>query len=226
MKKVLFVLSSWEQFGNTGEKTGWWMSEAAHPWKKLKDAGFDVDFVSPMGGEPPVTGVDMNDPVNKEFMEDAVVAGKLKNTLTPSQVNKEDYVAIHYVGGHGACWDFPDNTELAALCTWFFENGRIVSAVCHGPSGLINVKLSSGVYLLKGKKVTGFSDKEEKEIKRCHDVPFLLQEQMMLRGGIYVIADNWSVNVQIDGRLVTGQNPQSAAAVGDAMVKLIAQYKL
>ena len=161
MKKVLFVLSSWDKMGDTGEKTGWWMSEAAHPWKKLHDAGFEVDFVSPQGGEPPVTGVDMTVLVNQEFMSHAEVQMKLKNTLKQSDVKVYEYSAIHYVGGHGACWDFPNNELLASIAAELSDNGYIVSAVCHGLCGLLNIKLASGELLIKYKRLTAFTDKEE-----------------------------------------------------------------
>lgn len=224
MKKVLFVLSSWDKMGDTGEKTGWWMSEAAHPWKKLHDAGFTVDFVSPQGGEPPVTGVDMYDEVNKEFMDNVDVAHKLKNTLKPADVKVFEYSAIHYVGGHGACWDFPNNGELASIAAELYDNGYIVSAVCHGPSGLLNIKLANGEYLIKNKRLTSFTDKEECIVKQCYNVPFLLQEELMLRGALFIITDNWSDHVEVDGRLITGQNPQSAASVGDELVRLLKHY--
>ncbi|MGL5683952.1 MAG: type 1 glutamine amidotransferase domain-containing protein [Marinifilaceae bacterium] len=222
MKKVLFVLSSHQQFGDTGEKTGWWLSEAAHPWEILHEAGYDIDFVSPQGGQPPVTGIDPNDKTNLRFMDSLVVQEKLKNTLTPVDVKINEYGAILFVGGHGACFDFPDNDGLKKITTRMYEGGRIVAAVCHGPCALLNVKLSDNTFLLKGKQVTGFSDKEECEIKRCYDVPFLLQSEIMLRGGIYQIRQNWERNVCVDGSLITGQNPQSARGVGEA---ILAQLK-
>ena len=200
------------------------MSEAAHQWKKVHDAGFEVDFVSPQGGEPPVTGVDMTDLVNQEFMSHAEVQMKLKNTLKPSDVKVYEYSAIHYVGGHGACWDFPNNELLASIAAELYDNGYIVSAVCHGPCGLLNIKLASGELLIKNKRLTAFTDKEECEVKQCYNVPFLLQEELMLRESIYILKDNWANHVEVDGRLITGQNPQSAAAVGDELVKMLKHY--
>ena len=225
MKKVLFVLSSWEKMGETGKKTGWWMSEASHPWKKLLDAGYEVDFVSPQGGEAPVTGVDMADLVNQEFMENGDVQVKLKHTLAPKDVAVYDYAAIHFVGGHGACWDFADNKEIATIAGKLYDEGYIVSAVCHGPCGLLNVKLKDGKLLIEGKKLTAFTDKEEVAVKGCYIVPFLLQEELMLKGADFKIKDNWSNNVVVDERLITGQNPQSAATVGDELVKMLKHYK-
>ena len=220
-KRVLFVLSSHSQFGDTGEKTGWWMGEAAHPWKVLSQMGDIVDFVSPQGGEPPVTGADLNDPVNYEFMHDPVITEKLKTTMKPGEVVPNKYHAILFVGGHGAIFDLPDNKEIARIAAHIYEKGGIVAAVCHGPAGLLNIRLSNGEYLIHGRHVTGFSDCEEREIKRCNDVPFLLQCELMFRGAHYHIAENWKPNVQVDDRLVTGQNPQSAKGVGEALLALL-----
>lgn len=225
MKKVLFVLSSHSQFGTTNETTGWWMSEASHPWKELKDAGYEVDFVSPQGGEPPVTGVDMKDEINKLFMADQNVTQKLKNTLTPADIKIDDYGALLFVGGHGACFDFPNNKELNELTARFYESKRIVCAVCHGLAGLLNVRLSDDTYLLKDKVVTGFTDKEELQLRHCYDVPFLLQAEMMLRGCDFKMMENWSDNVQVDKNLITGQNPQSAKSVGVELVRKMKDNK-
>ena len=220
-KRVLFVLSSHSQFGDTGEKTGWWMGEAAHPWKVLSQMGYIVDFVSPQGGEPPVTGADLNDPVNYEFMHDPVITEKLKTTMKPGEVVPNKYHAILFVGGHGAIFDLPDNKEIARIAAHIYEKGGIVAAVCHGPAGLLNIRLSNGEYFIHGRHVTGFSDCEEREIKRCNDVPFLLQCELMFRGAHYHIAENWKPNIQVDDRLVTGQNPQSAKGVGEALLALL-----
>ncbi|MGL5771166.1 MAG: type 1 glutamine amidotransferase domain-containing protein [Bacteroidales bacterium] len=224
-KKVLFVLSSHARFDSTGEATGWWLSEASHPWKELHESNIKIEFVSPKGGKAPVTGVDMSDSVNKEFLGNTFVLDQIAHTSTPDQIHVHDYVAIHFVGGHGACFDFPDNLALSQLAADFYDNGKIVSAVCHGPSGLLNVKLWDGSFLLKDKKVTGFSDLEELEIKKIYDVPFLLQSEMMLRGGIFQLKPNWSDHVVIDGRLITGQNPQSARSLGRELVKMIQALK-
>ena len=161
----------------------------------------------------------MNDETNKRFLASPIVQQKIKNTMTPVEVKPNEYGALLFVGGHGAVFDFPDCDGLKRLTTRMYEAGRIVAAVCHGPAGLLNVKLSDNTYLLRGKQVTGFTDKEECEIKRCYDVPFLLQAEMMLRGGVFRIAPNWTRNVCVDGNLITGQNPQSARGVGEAILE-------
>ncbi|WP_128331283.1 type 1 glutamine amidotransferase domain-containing protein [Apibacter sp. HY039] len=214
-KKILFVVTSHSEKGNTGKKTGYFLSEVSHPWKVLTQAGYEIDFVSPKGGNPPVDGFDLNDPVNKEFWENPVYNNKISHSLQPSQVNTEDYYAIYYAGGHGAMWDLPDNKDIARIASKMYENNGIVAAVCHGPAGLINVKLDNGSYLLNGKKVSGFTNEEEDKVGLTKVVPFLLEDKMKERGAIFEKADPWKVQAVSDQRLITGQNPQSATRVGE-----------
>lgn len=221
-KKILFVVTSHDKKGNTNEKTGYYLGEVSHPWEVLVEAGYEIDFVSPKGGNPPVDGFDLNDPVNKKFWEDKHYHQKITNSLKPSEVKPQDYVAIFYAGGHGAMWDLPNNTELTNIASKIYEQNGIVSAVCHGPAGLLNIKLSNGKYLIAGKKVNGFSNEEEELVKLTQIVPFLLENQMKDRGGIYEKSAPWQNHVTVDGRLITGQNPQSAKAVGEAIKKALA----
>lgn len=151
-KKILFVVSSHDKKGNTGEATGYYLSEVSHPWEILHNAGYEIDFVSPQGGTPPVDGFNLEDPINKKFWENKEYNKKINNSMKPSEVNPNDYVAIHYAGGHGTMWDFADNAELALIAQKIYENNGVVSAVCHGPAGLVNIKLSNGKYLVDGKK--------------------------------------------------------------------------
>lgn len=216
-KKVLFVLTNHATKGSTGEETGFYLSEAAHPWKVLKEAGYQVDFVSPQGGKAPVDGFDLEDPINKEFWENPACQEGINNTMSPKQVQVEDYAAIHYVGGHGTMWDFPDNEGLAGLATAIYEQGGAVSAVCHGPAGLVNVKLSDGSYLVAGKRVSGFTNEEEAAMNLTDVVPFLLEDKLIERGADFQKAGNWEEKISVDGRLITGQNPASATAVGQAL---------
>jgi putative intracellular protease/amidase len=221
-KKILFVVTSHDKKGNTNEKTGYYLGEVSHPWEVLVEAGYEIDFVSPKGGNPPADGFDLNDPVNKKFWEDKHYHQKITNSLKPSEVKPQDYVAIFYAGGHGAMWDLPNNTELTNIASKIYEQNGIVSAVCHGPAGLLNIKLSNGKYLIAGKKVNGFSNEEEELVKLTQIVPFLLENQMKDRGGIYEKSAPWQNHVTVDGRLITGQNPQSAKAVGEAIKKALA----
>lgn len=222
-KKILFVVTSHDSKGKTGEKTGYYLGEVSHPWEVLVEAGYEIDFVSPKGGNPPVDGFDLSDPVNKKFWEDKHYHQKITNSLKPSKVNPQDYVAIFYAGGHGAMWDLPNNTELANIASKIYEQNGIVAAVCHGPAGLLNIKLSDGKFLIAGKKVNGFSNEEEELVKLTQVVPFLLENQMKDRGGIYEKSAPWQNHVTVDARLITGQNPQSAKAVGEAIKKALAQ---
>src|SRR5512133_2756109 len=178
-KKILFVVTSHGIKGYTGKPTGYYLSEVSHPWKELRKAGYEIDFVSPKGGNPPVEGLDMKDPVNRDFWEDKVYHKKITNSMKPDQVKPEDYIAVYYAGGHGTMWDFPDNERLAEISAKIYENGGMVSAVCHGPSGFINLKLSNGKYLIEGKKINSFTNEEEIEIDLHKVVPFLLESKLI-----------------------------------------------
>lgn len=222
-KKILFVVTSHGTKGNTGEKTGYYLGEVSHPWEVLHEAGYEIDFVSPQGGNPPVDGFDLSDPVNKKFWEDSVYHEKITNTLTPDKINPEDYVAIFYAGGHGAVWDLPSNDAIANIATQIYERIGLVGAVCHGPAGIVNIRLSDGEYLVSGKKVNGFTNEEEELVKLTDVVPFLMEDKLKERGGIYEKSAPWQPHVTVDGRLITGQNPQSAKGVGEAMKKALAE---
>lgn len=217
-KKILFVVTSHDKKGSTGEHTGYYLGEVSHPWEVLYKAGYDIDFVSPKGGTPPVDGFDLTDPVNKEFWENKIYKNKIDNTLKPEMVNPKEYSAIFYAGGHGAMWDFPDNQILSQLASTIYENGGIVAAVCHGPAGLVNIKLNNGKYLIEGKKINGFTNEEEAAVKLNNIVPFLLENKLKERGAIFEKSGMWQQHVTVDNRVITGQNPQSAKAVGEAIL--------
>ncbi len=219
--KVLFVLSGHPVKGSTGKPTGWYLSEAAHPWKVLREEGIEIDFMSPEGGKPPVDGFNLEDPVNKEFWEDPEVQKSISNTYTPDQINIMDYAAIHFVGGHGAMWDFPDNQNIAKLAGELYDNNGIISAVCHGPAGLVNIKLKDGSYLVDGKTVAAYTNAEEEAGGMTEVVPFLLEDKLKERGANHVAAPNKTENVKVDERLVTGQNPASARLVGLKILELL-----
>lgn len=218
-KKILFVVTSHDKKGNTGEPTGFYLSEVSHPWEVLSAAGYEIDFVSPKGGKAPIDGFNLGDPVNKKFWDNADYRKKIENTLKPEEVNPNDYVAIHYAGGHGTMWDFADNAPLASIATRIYENNGIVSAVCHGPAGLVNIKLSNGKYLVDGKKINAFTNEEEAAVKLDKEVPFLLETKLIERGAKFEKSGLWQTHVVSDQRIVTGQNPQSAKAVGEAVLE-------
>ncbi|WP_246052147.1 type 1 glutamine amidotransferase domain-containing protein [Leptospira idonii] len=225
MKKVLFVITSHGVKGNTGKPTGYYLGEVSHPWKELKEAGYEIDFVSPKGGLSPVDGKDLEDPINKEFWENKVYQKKISNSFKPETINSKDYIAIFYAGGHGTMWDFPEANLIGKKAAEIYESGGVVAAVCHGPSGLVNLKLSNGKYLIEGKKVNGFTNEEEEAVGLTKVVPFLLEDKLKERGANYKKSEPWKEHVEVDERLITGQNPQSAAKVGKEMVKLLSAIK-
>lgn len=218
-KKILFVVTSHDKKGSTGEDTGYYLGEVSHPWEVLHNAGYEIDFVSPKGGTPPVDGFDLKDPVNKEFWENKEYKNKIDHSLTPSQVNPKEYSTIFYAGGHGAMWDLADNTYLASIASVIYENGGIVAGVCHGPAGLVNIKLNNGKYLVDGKKINAFTNEEEAAVKLTDVVPFLLENKLKERGANFEKSGLWQNHVVTDQRVITGQNPQSAKSVGEAILK-------
>lgn len=221
-KKVLFVVTSCNVKGDTNIPTGFNLSEVTHPLEKLETNGIHVDIASINGGAAPLDGLeDFNDPVNAKYWADERFRSRIANTLKLEDVNPADYDAIFFAGGHGTMWDFPENPAILKLVPQFYEEGKIVSAVCHGPAALVNVKLSDGSYLVSGKNMAAFTDAEEEAVESTNIVPFLLASTLVSHGAIHHPAANWSVNVVTDGRLVTGQNPSSGGGVGEALVKIL-----
>ena len=225
-KKVLFVVTSHGEKGNTGKPTGYYLGEVSHPWDVLHSAGYEIDFVSPKGGKAPVDGFNMSDPINKKFWDNDVYRNKIENTMKPSQVDPADYVAIHYAGGHGTMWDFADNEALAKIAARIYENEGVVSAVCHGPAGLVNIRLSSGKYLVDGKQINAFTNEEEVAVGLENVVPYLLESALIERGARFEKSGLWQKHVTVDQRVVTGQNPQSAEAVGKATLAEFGKLEL
>ena len=225
-KKILVVLTSVEKYPDLDRPTGLWLGEAVHFVHKVQAAGFKVDYVSPQGGYTPIDlhslAADMASPIDWQWYHDKAFMNRLGATLKPDQVNPDDYIAIYYAGGHGVIWDFPDNTQLQALSRRIYEQGGVVSSVCHGAVGLLNIKLSDGELLIKGKKVTGFSNEEEELAGLTKHVPYLTETELVKRGAIYQKADApWAPFAIADGRLITGQNPASGGPVGELVLKAI-----
>ncbi len=221
--KVMIVLTSHAQLGDTGKKTGWYLPEASHPYFALTQSGYEVDFVSPVGGKAPLdqNSRDLSDADNARFLANPLLVKQVENTLKPRDIDPKKYAAILFAGGHGTMWDFADNQELARLAAQIYEQGGVVAAVCHGPAGIVNIKLSNGEYLVRGKTVATFTDSEEAEVGLTQVVPFLLETTLRERGARIQIAPNWSENVAVDGRLVTGQNPASAKKLGKEVVRVL-----
>jgi putative intracellular protease/amidase len=221
MTRILMVLSSHSTLGDTGRSTGWYLPEAAHPWKTFTEAGFEVDFVSPLGGANPFDGFDESDATQVAFLQKFGPSGPV--TKTPAEVDSSNYDAVFFVGGHGTMWDFANNTQLATTAAAIYENGGSVAAVCHGPAGLVNITLSDGSYLVAGKKLSAFTDAEEEAVGLTQVVPYLLASTLIERGALHDAAPNFQAKVVVDGRLVTGQNPASAAGVAAEVVALVGQ---
>ena len=215
-KKILFVVTSHDKKGNTGQPTGYYLPEVTHPWDVLHEAGYEIDIVSPKGGKAPIDGFNLEDPINKKFWDDIKYRAKIENTLKPEEVKAEEYAAIFYAGGHGTMWDFADNTDLAKLAAQIYEGGGVVSAVCHGPAALVNIKLNDGRYLVSGKKINAFTNEEETAVGLENVVPFLLETKLIERGAHFEKSGLWQKHVVSDQRVITGQNPQSAHGVGEA----------
>lgn len=222
MTNVLFVLTNHNQLGDTDQKTGWHLSEVAHPYKILSDAGFEIDFVSPQGGLAPVDPGSLKkaDEISTEFLKSDAFE-KTKSTLSPDDIDYQNYPAIYFAGGHGTMWDLPDCEPLAKLAANIYENGGIVAAVCHGPAGLVNIRLGNGEYLVSNKELACFTNHEEEAINKTNIMPFLLESKLIERGANVKTAGDWQKNVVISERVVTGQNPASADGVGNAMVSLL-----
>ena len=216
-KKILIALTSHGDLAGL-RSTGYYLSEVAHPWQVFTDAGYAVDFVSTAGGEPPVDGVDLSDPVQKAFVEDEQAQAKVRTTPRFADVDPADYDAVLFAGGHGTMWDFPNDPDLAAVAQNIYEQGGVVAAVCHGPAALVGVTLSHGRPLVSGKQVAAFTNSEEEAAGLTGIVPFLLQSRLEELGGKHTSAPDFQAHVVSDQRLVTGQNPASATGVAQAVL--------
>ena len=215
--KVLIVLTSHGELGNTGEKTGFWIEEFASPYYVLADAGAELTLASPKGGQPPVDpkseSADAQSSYTKRFYGDYDLIDKMAHTFKLSEVNEADYDAVFYPGGHGPLWDLATDATSIALIENFYKNNKPVAFVCHAPAALLKVKAPEGEPLVKGKEVTGFSDSEEEEVKLTKVVPFLLEDELKKQGALYSNGADWSPYVKQDGLLITGQNPASSEEV-------------
>ncbi|TDD78907.1 type 1 glutamine amidotransferase domain-containing protein [Flavobacterium caseinilyticum] len=221
MKKVLFVLTSHSELGNTGEKTGFWIEEFAAPYYELADKGVIIDIASPLGGQPPIDPKS-SDPSaatedTKRFDKDVELQAKLSTTHKLSDVNESDYDAVFYPGGHGPLWDLAEDKNSIALIEAFYNSKKPVAFVCHSPAALKNVKVN-GEFLVKGKKLTGFSNTEEEAVGLTNVVPFLLEDALQTNGATYSKVGDWQPYAVEDGLLITGQNPASSKLVAEKLL--------
>jgi len=227
--KVLIVLTSHGDLGNTGEKTGFWIEEFAAPYYVLADAGAELTIASPKGGQPPVDpkseSADAQTLATKRFYGDYDLIDKVAHTLKLNEINEADYDAVFYPGGHGPLWDLATDVISIALIENFYKNNKPVAFVCHAPAALLKVKAPDGEPLVKGKDVTGFSDTEEEAVKLTKVVPFLLEDELKKLGALYSRGADWSSYVKADGLLITGQNPASSEAVARLLLTAINDKK-
>ena len=223
--KILMVLTSHAELGNTGKKTGFWIEEFATPYYVLADAGVEITIASPNGGQPPVDPkselADAQSPSTERFYKDDVLIDKVAYSFKLSEVKESDYDAVFYPGGHGPLWDLATDKNSIRLIEEFYNNQKPVAFVCHAPAALIHVKAENGEPLVKGKQVTGFSNSEEDAVQLSNVVPFLLENELKKLGGNYSSGENWASYVKQDGLLITGQNPASSEAVAKLLLKTL-----
>ena len=223
--KVLIVLTSHSQMGDTGHKTGFWVEEFANPYYTLVDQGVDITIATPKGGAAPIDPTS-NLPQNatedtERFNKDEAVQKMVKETIALADINFEDYDAVFYPGGHGPLWDLAEDKTSAKLIHDFYAANKPVAFVCHAPAALKHVKDANGEFLVKGKKVTGFTNEEEEVVQLTKVVPFLVEDMLKENGGIYSRGKTWEAYAVQDGNLITGQNPASSALVAELLLKML-----
>ena len=219
---ILMVLTSHDQLGDTGKKTGFWLEEFAAPYYVFKDAGANITVVSPAGGQPPLDpssdAPDSQTDATRRFKADSAAQAVLAHTGKLADVSGADFDALFYPGGHGPLWDLAEDALSIKLIESMAAAGKTVSAVCHAPGVLKNVKAADGSPLVKGKKVTGFTNTEEAAVKLTDIVPFLVEDMLTKNGGLYSKGADWQPYVVTDGKLITGQNPASSEAAAHAVL--------
>jgi putative intracellular protease/amidase len=224
--KVLMILTSHDTLGNTGRKTGFWLEELAAPYYTFKNAGAEIVLASPKGGHPPLDPKS-NEPANqtddtRRFEADPVAMAQLAETVKLADVSQADFDTVFYPGGHGPLWDLAEDATSIALIEAFVAAGKPTAFVCHAPGVLRHVKAANGRPLVEGKKVTGFTNSEEDGVGLSDVVPFLVEEELKAKGGIYSRGPDWASYVIRDGLLITGQNPGSSPATAQALMDAVA----
>ena len=223
--KILIVLTSHRQLGDTGKKTGFWIEEFAAPYYIFQEAGAVIAIASPKGGQPPIDPKsdepESQTPATIRFKADNELQQLLANTQMLSEVSAADFDAVFYPGGHGPLWDLTNDKDSIALIEDFWRNKKTVAAVCHAPAVLLNAKDENGNPLVGGKKVTGFTNTEEEAVQLTKVVPFLLEDALKNKGGIYSKQSDWASYIVKDGLLITGQNPASSEAAAKELVKVL-----
>jgi putative intracellular protease/amidase len=224
--KIVMVLTSHDQLGNTGRKTGFWLEEFAAPFFVFRDAGVELTLASPKGGQPPVDPKS-DLPENQtaamaRFKKDPAAQQALAHTSKLADMKSEAFDTVFYVGGHGPLWDLAESADSIALLESFYNSGKPIALVCHSPGVLRHVTYD-GAPLVKGKRVTGFTNGEEEAVQLTHVVPFLVEDELLRLGATFEKRANWQPFAIVDGRLVTGQNPASSTSAAQALVKLLGE---
>jgi len=225
MAHILMVLTSHDQLGDTGKKTGFWLEEFAAPYYVFKDAGAQITLASPRGGQPPLDpksdAPDAQTDATRRFKADAEAQKQLASTVPLSSVKAADFDAVFYPGGHGPLWDLAEDAQSIALIEQTFAAGKPLALVCHAPGVLRHAKAPGGEPLVKGRKVTGFTNTEEEGVQLTKVVPFLVEDTLKAKGGAYAKGADWAPFVLTDGHLVTGQNPASSEPAAKALLQLL-----
>lgn len=226
--KILMVLTSHDELGNTGRKTGFWLEEFAAPYFVFRDADVELTLTSPKGGQPPVDPKsdlpENQTPAMVRFKQDEIAQQALAHTVPLADMKAEDFDTIFYVGGHGPMWDLAESPVSIALIESFYNAGKPVALVCHSPGVLRHVTYK-GEPLVKGKRVTGFTNGEEEAVELTKVVPFLVEDELTRLGAIFEKVPNWQPFSIVDGRLITGQNPASSTSAAQALLKLLESEK-
>src|SRR5271154_5019595 len=226
--KILMVLTSHDQLGNTGRKTGLWLEEFAAPYFVFRDTGIELTLASPKGGQPPIDPKsdlpENQTPAMTRFKQDPAAQQALSQTAKLADMKAEDFDTVFYPGGHGPMWDLAESTDSIALLESFYNSGKPIALVCHSPGVLRHVTYQ-GAPLVKGKHVTGFTNGEEEDVQLTNVVPFLVEDELMRLGAIFEKLANWQPLSIVDGRLITGQNPASSTVAAQNLMNLLAAEK-
>jgi len=221
-KKILMVLTSHDELGNTGQKTGFWVEEFAAPYYAFIDAGVEVTLASPKGGQAPIdptsTLEDFQTAATERYNADDEAHSKIATTVQLSSLNESDFDGVFYPGGHGPLWDLTDNSDSILLIESFLDAGKAVATVCHASAALLNVKNAAGDFVIKDKAVTGFTNSEEEAVQLTEVVPFLLENELIKRGAEYQKAEDWHAFAVQDGFIITGQNPASSSLTAEKLL--------
>jgi putative intracellular protease/amidase len=221
-KKILMVLTSHDELGNTGNKTGFWVEEFAAPYYAFIDAGVEVTLATPLGGQAPIdptsTLADFQTAATERYDADLEAQARIATTVKLASVSEADFDGVFYPGGHGPLWDLTDNTDSIALIENFLNAGKAVATVCHASTALLNVKDASDNFVIKGKAVTGFTNSEEEAVQLTEVVPFLLEDELIKRGAEYQKAQDFHPFAVQDGLIITGQNPASSALAAEKLL--------